>query len=211
MAEFNTSTAVPSPCIAFCKLEDSVCSGCFRSKSEIGEYGTASDDRRREINDTAMERKIESQVFSISNPMILSTEPTMADQYEKPSLSEFQGTKVRSTYRTLIKTGREPASTFIGIDDEDLSKPETPQMSRLLDLEVLAYSMPADCDEPNLFIDVQPNGDYSLIIGSYEAEATSDEDLHMLEVELYDWGLTETGVNWADSIDDDINDDISPV
>ena len=47
-----------SPCVRNCCLDDELtCLGCFRSLEEIKEWGTASDERRRIILQTAKARR----------------------------------------------------------------------------------------------------------------------------------------------------------
>jgi len=131
----------------------------------------------------------------------------MTEKHQKPSLAEFQATKVRCTFRSLIKDGHEPAATFIGIEPIELLEPETEHVKKLLDIETLAYSMPTDSTEPNLFIGALPNGDYNLLIGSEETQASNEYELAKLEAELYEWGLTETGTEWATPTDDEDKED----
>ncbi len=48
---------IESPCIRKCTLDDNdVCVGCFRHIDEICAWGSASNDRRREILQLAAER-----------------------------------------------------------------------------------------------------------------------------------------------------------
>lgn len=54
----NASSAVQSPCVSLCKLdEERVCVGCFRHVEDIREWRSADDDRRREIIAQAAARK----------------------------------------------------------------------------------------------------------------------------------------------------------
>ncbi|WP_296247232.1 DUF1289 domain-containing protein [Pseudomonas sp. UBA4194] len=54
----NVSSAVQSPCVSLCKLdEERVCVGCFRHVEDIREWRSADDDRRREIIAQAAARK----------------------------------------------------------------------------------------------------------------------------------------------------------
>ena len=49
---------VKSPCIEVCSLNDrDVCIGCYRTANEIIEWFTASDQRKREILTTVVERR----------------------------------------------------------------------------------------------------------------------------------------------------------
>lgn len=49
---------IDSPCISICQLDwqRSFCIGCHRSREEIGEWLSASDDRKKEIIDNARRR-----------------------------------------------------------------------------------------------------------------------------------------------------------
>jgi predicted Fe-S protein YdhL (DUF1289 family) len=54
----NVSTAVPSPCISICRLnEQKVCTGCFRHVEDIRDWRAATDERRREIVSQADQRR----------------------------------------------------------------------------------------------------------------------------------------------------------
>jgi predicted Fe-S protein YdhL (DUF1289 family) len=54
----NVSTAVPSPCISLCRLDEhKVCLGCFRHVEDIREWRSADDNRRRQIRANADLRK----------------------------------------------------------------------------------------------------------------------------------------------------------
>ncbi|WP_263261858.1 DUF1289 domain-containing protein [Pseudomonas sp. RIT-PI-S] len=54
----NISTAVKSPCVSLCKLdEERYCLGCFRHVEHIREWRAASDERRREIRALAEQRR----------------------------------------------------------------------------------------------------------------------------------------------------------
>jgi len=54
----NVSTAVPSPCISLCRLdEQKVCKGCLRHVEDIREWRSADDERRRQINLEAAARR----------------------------------------------------------------------------------------------------------------------------------------------------------
>lgn len=41
--------AVKSPCIQFCKLDDSVCLGCGRTKKQIANWLKYNDEERKQI------------------------------------------------------------------------------------------------------------------------------------------------------------------
>lgn len=41
--------SIKSPCIGLCKLANEVCIGCFRTKSEISEWFTATEQRKLKI------------------------------------------------------------------------------------------------------------------------------------------------------------------
>ncbi len=48
---------VKSPCIGVCRLNDQqVCTGCFRTLKEIGEWGRVDNERRRSIVQDALSR-----------------------------------------------------------------------------------------------------------------------------------------------------------
>lgn len=54
----NISTAVKSPCVSLCKLdEERYCQGCYRHVEHIREWRAASDERRREIRTLADQRR----------------------------------------------------------------------------------------------------------------------------------------------------------
>jgi predicted Fe-S protein YdhL (DUF1289 family) len=54
----NVSAAVLSPCISLCRLdEQKVCLGCFRHVEDIREWRSADDQRRREICQSAEQRR----------------------------------------------------------------------------------------------------------------------------------------------------------
>jgi len=51
-------TAVPSPCIRACCLDDSdTCRGCFRTLQEIAAWSTSSDSTKRRILARAAQRR----------------------------------------------------------------------------------------------------------------------------------------------------------
>lgn len=53
----NVSTAVPSPCISVCRLdEQKICTGCYRPVEHIREWRSADDQRRRQICQEAQAR-----------------------------------------------------------------------------------------------------------------------------------------------------------
>ena len=57
MAEFKPESAVTSPCVRNCCLDDQdICLGCFRSLAEIVGWGGADDLERRAIVARAAER-----------------------------------------------------------------------------------------------------------------------------------------------------------
>ncbi|WNW12781.1 DUF1289 domain-containing protein [Pseudomonas sp. DTU_2021_1001937_2_SI_NGA_ILE_001] len=57
----NVSTAVPSPCVSLCRLDDErVCMGCFRHVDDIREWRSADDQRRREIREAAEQRRLQA-------------------------------------------------------------------------------------------------------------------------------------------------------
>lgn len=56
-----TESAVESPCINVCRLnENNICKGCFRTREEIVGWKAANDDERLEIIARADERKAAS-------------------------------------------------------------------------------------------------------------------------------------------------------
>ena len=49
---------VESPCINVCVLgEDNICAGCFRTLSEIADWGYASNEHRRQVVTNSRHRK----------------------------------------------------------------------------------------------------------------------------------------------------------
>lgn len=67
MAEFKPESAVTSPCVRNCCLDDQdICLGCFRSLAEIVGWGGADDVERRVILARAADRA--SQPKSPLNP-----------------------------------------------------------------------------------------------------------------------------------------------
>ena len=53
-----TDTAVKSPCVAVCALdENDVCLGCYRTASEITDWFMADQQRKREILAVAAQRR----------------------------------------------------------------------------------------------------------------------------------------------------------
>jgi predicted Fe-S protein YdhL (DUF1289 family) len=53
-----TESAVQSPCVGNCCLDDDLtCLGCFRSLEEIKEWGLVDDHRRRAILQNAKQRE----------------------------------------------------------------------------------------------------------------------------------------------------------
>ena len=68
----DTDSAVQSPCIGNCCLDDDLtCLGCFRSLEEIKEWGLVDDRRRRVILQNAGNRKAADQM-----PVADSTSPS---------------------------------------------------------------------------------------------------------------------------------------
>lgn len=51
---------IPSPCVGICVMdpETELCTGCFRRLSEIGEWGSVSNERRYEIVQDLKQRRI---------------------------------------------------------------------------------------------------------------------------------------------------------
>jgi len=65
----NVRVRVESPCTSNCCLnKDNVCMGCFRSVTEIMEWGPASDEERRNILLQAMRRRHYYHVQKIRKP-----------------------------------------------------------------------------------------------------------------------------------------------
>ena len=57
MADSNSDKPVASPCISVCALDDQdVCTGCFRTLNEIGDWSSMSNERRREVIVAANQR-----------------------------------------------------------------------------------------------------------------------------------------------------------
>ncbi|MEY2908942.1 MAG: hypothetical protein RLZZ602_1465 [Pseudomonadota bacterium] len=53
-----TDTAIKSPCVAVCALdENDVCLGCYRTASEITDWFMADQQRKREILAVAAQRR----------------------------------------------------------------------------------------------------------------------------------------------------------
>lgn len=51
-------SAVPSPCVNICSIgRDGICVGCARTLPEIGEWASASDERKRAIMNLVSSRK----------------------------------------------------------------------------------------------------------------------------------------------------------
>ena len=110
---------------------------------------------------------------------------------EAPTFEEFQATRKRCTYRDLITDASEPAASMAGIEPIDIVRELSDEVKQTLDRRVLAYTISESGTDPNLFIEIEPNGDYYLVIGNTEATATNDEELRELEQTLYEWGLAE--------------------
>lgn len=55
----STNSDIASPCLNVCKLDTAktICIGCFRTLSEIGEWSRATDRRKQQIVDEAAKRK----------------------------------------------------------------------------------------------------------------------------------------------------------
>ncbi|TWT83036.1 hypothetical protein CA13_44990 [Planctomycetes bacterium CA13] len=62
MSQFEPTTslgATPSPCVGKCILNDhQVCTGCFRSRSEIGSWSMVADPEKRRIVERAETRRL---------------------------------------------------------------------------------------------------------------------------------------------------------
>ena len=57
------SNPLESPCISICSLDQNdVCEGCFRTGSEIVDWFTADDDRKREILEASTQRRKDAGV-----------------------------------------------------------------------------------------------------------------------------------------------------
>jgi hypothetical protein len=115
----------------------------------------------------------------------------MSIMSEAPTFEEFQATRKRCTYRDLITDGSEPAASMAVIEPIDTLNESKEEIKRILDKPILAYTLSESDTDPNLFIEIEPNGDYYLVIGNTEATATNDEELRELEQTLYEWGLAE--------------------
>jgi predicted Fe-S protein YdhL (DUF1289 family) len=65
----DTGSAVQSPCIGNCCLDDDLtCLGCLRSLEEIKEWGLVDDRRRRVILQNAGNRKVSGQMPGANSP-----------------------------------------------------------------------------------------------------------------------------------------------
>ena len=52
---------VPSPCVSICALdENDVCVGCFRSGTEISQWGRLSNEQKRDVLKNVAKREYES-------------------------------------------------------------------------------------------------------------------------------------------------------
>lgn len=51
MANPNLASAVPSPCVSICKIDDAtgLCTGCLRTLEEIAAWSVLDDDERRAV------------------------------------------------------------------------------------------------------------------------------------------------------------------
>jgi len=55
------SDNVPSPCVSICALdENDVCVGCFRSGTEISQWGRLSNEQKRDVLKNVAKREYES-------------------------------------------------------------------------------------------------------------------------------------------------------
>lgn len=57
-ADDGNESMVISPCINVCKMEDELCTGCFRSLDEIARWATAADEDKRLILAAVAQRRI---------------------------------------------------------------------------------------------------------------------------------------------------------
>ena len=58
--EIDPAGPVPSPCISVCRMDAAtgLCEGCLRTLDEIAEWGMASDDAKRALWQTLVERAL---------------------------------------------------------------------------------------------------------------------------------------------------------
>lgn len=56
-ADGGDAAMVMSPCIDVCKMEQGLCSGCFRTIDEIARWGTAADEEKRLILAAVAQRR----------------------------------------------------------------------------------------------------------------------------------------------------------
>ena len=51
MAAANAGSAVPSPCVSICRIDEAtgLCSGCLRTLDEIAAWSVLDDDERRAV------------------------------------------------------------------------------------------------------------------------------------------------------------------
>jgi uncharacterized protein len=58
--EIDPAGPVPSPCISVCRMDAATgqCEGCFRTLDEIADWGMASDDAKRALWQTLVQRAL---------------------------------------------------------------------------------------------------------------------------------------------------------
>jgi uncharacterized protein len=58
--EIDPAGPVPSPCISVCRMDAAtgLCEGCFRTLDEIADWGMASDDAKRALWQTLVQRAL---------------------------------------------------------------------------------------------------------------------------------------------------------
>jgi len=63
--EIDPAGPVPSPCISVCRMDaaSGLCEGCFRTIEEIADWGMASDDAKRALWHTLVQRALTPTSF----------------------------------------------------------------------------------------------------------------------------------------------------
>ena len=65
--EIDPAGPVPSPCISVCRMDAAtgLCEGCFRTLDEIADWGMASDDAKRALWQTLVQRALTPTSFQV--------------------------------------------------------------------------------------------------------------------------------------------------
>jgi uncharacterized protein len=65
--EIDSEAPVPSPCISVCRMDAAtgLCEGCFRTLDEIADWGMASDDAKRALWQTLVQRALTPTSFQV--------------------------------------------------------------------------------------------------------------------------------------------------